>query len=126
MVSMNRVIIAGNLARDPELKETQNGNPMTVFPVAVSRKWKSSTGEDQKETSFFRIIVWSSNAKNCAKYLKKGRPVLVEGRLETRSFTGNSGETKYFTQVVGDKVIFLNNGKNQQQMSEAIEEPAIF
>ncbi len=123
MVSMNRVILAGNLARDPELKEVSNGNSMTTFPVAVSRRWKNTHGDAEKQTSFFRIVVWNSVAVNCARYLKKGRPVLVEGRLETRSFTADSGEKKYITQIVGDSVTFL---EKPQAGSDAESGPAIF
>lgn len=125
MVSMNRVILAGNLARDPELKETSNGHAMTSFPVAISRNWKNGSGEAQKETSFFRIVVWNSTAKNCAQYLKKGRAVLVEGRLETRSFTANGGETRYITQIVGDKITFLSK-PSVEKVSDSHEEPSIF
>lgn len=125
MVSMNRVILAGNLAKDPELKETSNGHSMTTFPVAVSRKWKNPTGEAQKETSFFRIVVWNSTAKNCAQYLRKGRAVLIEGRLETRSFASTSGDTRYITQVVGDKVTFLSKPSRDKSL-EAANTPAIF
>ncbi len=122
MASMNRVIIAGNLARDPELKETRKGSSMTSFPVAVSRHWKNGSGESQKQTSFFRIVVWNNTAVNCAKFLKKGQPVLVEGRLETRSFTADSGETRYITQVVGDNVTFLRKGGTE---SAHADEPSI-
>ncbi|MDN5278192.1 MAG: single-strand DNA-binding protein [Clostridiales bacterium] len=125
MVNVNRVIIAGNLACDPELKEISNGRAMTVFPVAVARRYKNKAGETQKETSFFRIIVWNSTARNCAKYLAKGRPVLVDGRLETRSFTSDSGQTRYVTQVIGDKVVFLS-GSKALKSEQASEEPAIF
>lgn len=125
MVSMNRVILAGNLARDPELKETSNGSTLTIFPVAVSRNWKDNAGDKQKQTSFYRIIVWNGAAKNCAKYLKKGRAVLVEGRLDTRSFELESGEKKYFTQIVGDRVTFLSKPE-QAAPSEESSEPAIF
>jgi single-strand DNA-binding protein len=125
MVSMNRVILAGNLARDPELKETSNGSALTIFPVAVSRSWKDNAGDKQKQTSFYRIIVWNNAAKNCARYLKKGRAVLVEGRLDTRSIELESGEKKYYTQIVGDRVTFLSKPE-QVPPSEESNEPAIF
>lgn len=125
MVSVNRVIIAGNLARDPELKETSNGKCMTVFPVAVSRHWRNNNGEDRKETTFFRIIVWNATAETCARYLKKGRPVLVEGRIETRTYKNSAGQTQYLTQVVGDQVTFLNKPAIFESTAESAEEPAI-
>lgn len=125
MVSVNRVILAGNLTRDPELKETSNGKCMTVFPVAVSRRWRTNDGEDHKETTYFRIIVWNSTAENCARYLKKGRPVLVEGRLETRVYKNAAGQNQYLTQVVGDQVTFLNRPDRAEPVLPVAEEPAI-
>ncbi len=125
MVSMNRVIIAGNLAKDPEMKEVSNGHSMAIFPVAVSRHWKNNKGDAEKQTSFFRVVVWNSTAINCARYLRKGRPVLVEGRLETRSFTGDSGEKKYLTQVVGDSVTFLSKPEFPNE-PEVENGPSIF
>lgn len=111
MVSVNRVILAGNLARDPELRETGNGKSLTTFPVAVSRRWKNREGEECKDTGFFRVVVWNGMAQTCNRYLKKGRPVLVEGRLETRSYTGGDGQTQYITQIVGDHITFLNKAE---------------
>lgn len=77
MVSVNRVLIAGNLARDPQMKETSNGRSLATFPVAINKRWRTSSGEIKKETAFFRIIVWNGTAELCNRYLKKGRSVLV-------------------------------------------------
>ncbi|EKD81380.1 MAG: Single-stranded DNA-binding protein [uncultured bacterium] len=123
MVSVNRVILAGNLASDPQLKETGNGKAMTVFPVAVNKQWRTQDGEKHKETAYFRIIVWNSTAENCARYLKKGGAVLVEGRLQTRTYKNSSGQTQYVTQVVGDQVTFLNKPSKSNPPRE--EEPSI-
>jgi len=123
MVSVNRVILAGNLASDPQLKETSNGKAMTVFPVAVNKQWRSQDGEKHKETAYFRIIVWNAAAETCARYLKKGGAVLVEGRLQTRSYKNRDGQTQYVTQVVGDQVTFLNRPTRENARHE--EEPAI-
>lgn len=125
MVSVNRVILAGNLTRDPELKETSNGRHMTTFPVAVSRRWRSSEGESKKETGFFRIIVWNTTAEHCARYLKKGRAVLVEGRLETRVYKNSDGQTQFMTQVVGDQITFLNKPLSHESENGSNDEPAI-
>ncbi|NLF97776.1 MAG: single-stranded DNA-binding protein [Candidatus Riflebacteria bacterium] len=123
MVSVNRVILAGNLASDPQLKETSNGKAMTVFPVAVNKQWRSQDGEKHKETAYFRIIVWNGTAETCARYLKKGGAVLVEGRLQTRCYKNREGQTQYITQVVGDQVTFLNRSVKESSRNE--EEPAI-
>jgi single-strand DNA-binding protein len=126
MVSVNRVIVAGNLAKDPQSKSTANGRQMTVFPVAVSRRWRNSDGENHKETAFLRIIVWNTTAENCARFLRKGRAVLVEGRLETRVFKNSSGQTQFMTQVVGDQVTFLSRpGHTDKETAKDSEEPAI-
>jgi len=123
MVSVNRVILAGNLASDPQLKETSNGKTLTTFPVAVNKQWRSQDGEKHKETAYFRIVVWNATAETCARYLKKGGAVLVEGRLQTRSYKNSDGQTQYITQVVGDQVTFLN--KPSASRSSQDEEPAI-
>lgn len=118
MVGINRVLLAGNLVRDPQMKETSNGRFMATFPVAINKRWRTSSGELKKETTFFRIVVWNNTAELCNRYLKKGRPVLVEGRLETRSFKNNEGKTQYLTQVVGDQVTFLGRPENDDNQHE--------
>lgn len=123
MISVNRVILAGNLASDPQRKETGNGRAMTVFPVAINKQWRSQDGEKHKETSYFRVIVWNATADNCARYLKKGGAVLVEGRLQTRSYQNREGQTQYITQVVGDQVTFLTRFSKGKSNND--EEPAI-
>ncbi len=123
MVSVNRVILAGNLAKDPQLKETSNGRAMTIFPVAVNKQWRTQDGEKHKETSYFQIVVWNATAENCARYLKKGGAVLVEGRLQTRSYQKSDGQTRYVTQVVGDQVTFLNRPTKPSTSND--EEPSI-
>lgn len=107
MMSINRVILVGNLARDPELRSTAGGATVARFPVAVSKKWKARDGELKSETGFFTVAVWSSLAQNCSKFLAKGAPVLVEGRLRAGSFLGKDGTRRFFTEVVGDNVSFL-------------------
>lgn len=125
MVSVNRVILAGNLASDPQLKETSNGKTLTTFPVAVNKQWRSQDGEKHKETAFFRIVVWNATAETCARYLKKGGAVLVEGRLQTRSYKNSAGQMQYVTQVVGDQVTFLNKSPKGSNNAPREEEPAI-
>lgn len=123
MVSVNRVILAGNLARDPQLKETGKGKAMTIFPVAVDKRWRTQDGEKHKETAYFQVVVWNATAENCARYLKKGGAVLIEGRLQTRSYQKSDGQTHYVTQVVGDQVTFLNRPTKDSVSKD--EEPSI-
>ncbi|HNS08715.1 MAG TPA: single-stranded DNA-binding protein [Candidatus Ozemobacteraceae bacterium] len=123
MVSVNRVLIAGNLARDPQMKETSNGRSLATFPVAIDKRWRTSSGEMKKETAFFRIVVWNGTAELCNRYLKKGRSVLVEGRLETRSYQNSEGKTQYITQIVGDQITFLGRPENDDHKTD--EDPSI-
>lgn len=114
MISVNKVILAGNLARDPELSSIANGSSRTKFPVAVERRWRDGNGENKKETSFFNIITWSRTAENCAKFLGKGSPVLIEGRISTRTYEDGSGAKKYFTEIIAGNVTFLPSGKRRE------------
>lgn len=82
MASFNRVILAGNLTRDPELRYTPKGSAIAAFTLAVNRKWKTETGEAKEEVSFIDVEAWDKRAEVIAQYLKKGRPFLVEGRLK--------------------------------------------
>lgn len=123
MVGVNRVLLAGNLARDPQVKETGNGRRMATFPVAINKRWRNNAGELKTETAFFRIIVWNNTAEICSRYLKKGRPVLIEGRLEIRSFQNGEGKTQYITQIVGDQITFL--GKPAKEEDQESDEQSI-
>ncbi|MDD3145994.1 MAG: single-stranded DNA-binding protein [Candidatus Riflebacteria bacterium] len=125
MVGVNRVILAGNLARDPQMKETANGRFMATFPVAINKRWRTREGENKSETTFFRIVVWNNTAEICNRYLKKGRSVLVEGRLETRSYQNSEGKTQYMTQVIGDQVTFLGKPATDENQTRADDEPSI-
>lgn len=101
-VSMNKVIVAGNLARDPELKYTNSGKAVANFTVAVNDYFSQNA-------SFFRVVVWEKSAENCNQYLSKGSPVLVEGRLQSRSYEVN-GEKRSSVEIVAQSVQFLSSG----------------
>ncbi|MBQ3219815.1 MAG: single-stranded DNA-binding protein [Clostridia bacterium] len=102
---MNKVILIGNLTRDPELTETPNGVSVCRFDIAVNRDYANADG--QRETDFFHITVWRNRAENCAKYLKKGNKVAVCGTLNNRSYDDKDGITRYVTDVVAEDVEFL-------------------
>lgn len=106
---MNRVILVGRLATDPELKYTPSGVALTDFRLAVDRPFKNASGE--KEADFFTVKVWREQAERIANYLAKGRLVAVEGRLETRSWVAQDGTKRYATDVVADRVEFLDRPK---------------
>ena len=102
---MNKVILIGNLTRDPELTETASGIAVCRFSIAVSRDYAGADGN--RETDFFNITVWSKQAENCGKYLKKGNKVAVVGRLQNRSYDDKDGNKRYVTDIIADEVEFL-------------------
>ncbi len=106
-VSLNKVMLIGNLTRDPELRYIPSGQAVTTFTIAVNRTFNSKAGEKKEEVCFIRIVVWARLAEICNEYLKKGRSVFVEGRIQTRSWDGPDGNKRYSTEVVADNVQFL-------------------
>ncbi len=98
---MNKVFLIGNLTRDPELKNTANSIPVCNFTLAIGRRF------NQNETDYIPIIVWRTQAENCAKYLKKGSKCAVSGAIQTRSYDAQDGTKRYVTEVVADEVQFL-------------------
>ncbi len=102
---MNKVILVGNLTRDPELTETPSGVAVCRFSIAVSRDYANSDGT--RETDFFNITVWRGRAENCGKYLKKGNKVAVVGSLQTRSYEDKDGIKRNVTDIVANEVEFL-------------------
>ena len=107
MASVNRVILIGNLGRDPELRYTQSGQAVTNFSIATNEKWKDKDGQPHERTEWHRIIVWGKPAENCAQYLQKGRSVYIEGRLQTRDWEDREGNKRQTTEVVAQTVQFL-------------------
>lgn len=97
----------GNLTRDPELRHTAQGTSVANFSIAVNRTYKGNDGDFKKEVNFFNIVVWGKMGENCVKFLTKGRPVLVEGRLATRSYETQDGQKRNITEIVADNVQFL-------------------
>lgn len=112
--NLNKVFLIGNLVRDPELRHTAQGTSVSNFSVAVNRNYKGSDGEYKRETNFFTIVVWGKSGENCAKYLSKGRSVMIEGRMQNRSYETSDGQKRTVTEIVADNVQFLGGrGDNQ-------------
>jgi len=107
-MSLNKCMIIGNLGRDPEMRYTPSGQPVTQFTVAVNRNYKNQAGEWQEETEWFRIVAWGPLAERTAEYLRKGRKVYVEGRLQTRQWEGQDGQKRYTTELVANTVTSLD------------------
>lgn len=104
---MNKVILIGNLTRDPDSGETNSGISFCTFSIAVNRSYSDSNGE--RQTDFFNIKTWRGQADNCAKYLKKGSKVGVVGSLQTRSYEDNDGNKRNVTEIVANEVEFLSS-----------------
>lgn len=104
---LNRVILIGRLTRDPELRYTPSGIAVAQFTLAVDRPFTNQQGN--READFINIVVWRKQAENCANYLRKGRLVAVEGRIQTRNYENNEGRRVYVTEVVADNVRFLES-----------------
>ena len=107
MASVNKVILVGNLGRDPELRYIQSGQPVANFTLATNDRWRDKEGNNQERTEWHRIVVWGKSAENCAQYLQKGRSVYVEGRLQTREWEDKEGNKRQTTEVVAQTVQFL-------------------
>ena len=104
---LNKVMIIGNLGKDPEMRFTANGTPVTSFSIAVNRT-STMAGERKEETEWFNVVAWNKLAETCNQFLGKGRRVYVEGRLQTRSWEGQDGQRRYRTEIVANDVLFLD------------------
>lgn len=120
--TLNRVFLIGNLTRDPELRYLPSGQAITTFTVAVNRSYTSNTGEKKEDTSFIRVVVWARRAEVCNEYLRKGSPVFVEGRLQSRSWEAQDGTKRSSLEVVANNVQFLGRG-SREAVAEAIQLP---
>ena len=109
MASVNKVILIGNLGRDPETRYTTGGDAVTTLNIATSETWKDKAGEKQERTEWHRVVLFGRQAEIAGEYLKKGRSVYIEGRLQTRKYTDKEGVEKYATEVVGDRMQLLGS-----------------
>jgi single-strand DNA-binding protein len=108
MAGLNKVMIIGNLGKDPEMRYTPSGSPVTSFSVAVSRRWNTPEGESREETEWFNVSCWNKLAEIANQYLTKGKQVYIEGRLRTHSWDDKqTGEKKYRTEVVATEMTML-------------------
>ncbi len=107
---VNKVILVGNLGQDPELRYTSSGQPVCTMRIATKETWVGRDGQKGERTEWHSVVVWGKQGENCAHYLRKGRQVYVEGRLQTRSWEGQDGNKRYRTEVVANNVVFLQGG----------------
>lgn len=107
--SLNRVMLIGNVTRDPELRYTPQGNAVSTFGLATNRSWKTETGEIKEEAEFHRLVAWNKLAELCSQLCTKGRKIYVDGRLQTRTFTGSDNLQHTITEIVIDDMILLDS-----------------
>jgi len=110
--SLNKVMVIGHLGRDPEMRYTPSGRPVTTFTVATSRSWNTADGERHTETEWFNIVAWGNLAEICKQYLNKGQQVYIEGRLQTRKWDDKEGNRHYTTEVVAQEMMMLGDRKD--------------
>lgn len=119
MASVNKVILIGNLGKDPELRYTQNGKAVASFSLATTDRFSSRDGDRQEKTEWHRIVTWEKTAENCARFLSKGRSCFVEGRLQTREWEDKEGVKRRTTEVVAQTVQFLGGPRGDAGPAEA-------
>jgi single-strand DNA-binding protein len=113
---LNKVMIIGRLGRDPEMRYTPSGKPVTTFSVAVSRNWNTSEGERRSETEWFNIVAWGNLAEICKEYLSKGQLVYVEGRLQTRHWDDDKGVKHTSIEIVANEMIMLSERRENSDV----------
>ncbi|RMG59714.1 MAG: single-stranded DNA-binding protein [Deltaproteobacteria bacterium] len=124
MVRFNRVIIAGNLVRDPEVRFLPSGTSVTNFTVAVNHTFRQND-DVREEVSYFDVVVFGRQGENCAEYLSKGRAVLVEGRLRQRRWETNDGQRRSKVEIVAQNVQFLGSPRSEGREEEPVVEPIV-
>jgi len=120
---MHKITIIGNLGRDPEMRYTPEGQAVVTFSVASSRKYKTAAGEQREETEWFNVSAWGKLGETCNQYLTKGKQVYVEGRLKTRTYQAQNGETRFSLDVTCQEIQFLGGGQGQGQEPAEDREP---
>ncbi|MDH7487037.1 MAG: single-stranded DNA-binding protein [Anaerolineae bacterium] len=118
---MNKVLLIGNLGRDPEMRYTPNGRAVTSFSLATSRSWLTSNGERREATEWFNVVAWGNLAEICSQYLQRGSKVYVEGRLQTRRWENAEGQPCYRTEVVANEMIILDSYAPSRDEGEDIK-----
>ena len=119
MASINKVILVGNLGRDPEVRYTQNGNAVANINLATNEVWNDKSGQRQERTEWHRIVVWGKQAEIAKEYLSKGRQIYVEGSLQTRQWEDKDGQKRYTTEIRCQRFVMLG-GRGGEGRSESV------
>ncbi len=127
MASLNKVLLIGNLTKDPELRYTPQGTAVVNLRLAINRRWKDKTGEQKEDVCYLTIVAWDKQAEVCNQYLRKGAPLFVEGRIQSRSWEDNTGAKRNVVEVRAERVQFLGQpsgaqGKAAFRADEAVGE----
>jgi single-strand DNA-binding protein len=123
MASLNKVMLIGNLGKDPEVRYTPAGVAVASFNLATSERFKNKSGEWEERTEWHRVTLWSKLAEIAGEYLAKGKTVYIEGRLQTRKWQDNSGNERYTTEIVGEKMQMLSPKGESRRGGEMTSEP---
>jgi len=115
---LNKVMIIGKLGKDPEMRYTPSGRPVTTFNVATSRSWNTSDGERRTETEWFNVVAWGGLAEICNEYLTKGQQVYIDGRLQSRSWNDSDGNHHTSVEVVANEMIMLGNRQSSDDQTD--------
>ena len=115
---LNKVMVIGHLGRDPEMRYTPSGRPVTTFTVAVSRSWNTADGERRSETEWFNIVAWGNLAEICKQYLHKGQQVYIEGRLQTRRWEDKEGQKHTNVEVVANEMMMLGDRRDNHRETD--------
>lgn len=131
MASVNKVILVGNLGRDPEIRYTQGGTPVANFTMATTERWSDPSGEKKERTEWHRIVVWGKQAEIASEYLRKGRQVYIEGSLQTREWTDREGNKRTTTEIRAQRLQLLGRPDDRHapaagQPEEEVAEPAAY
>jgi single-strand DNA-binding protein len=123
MLGVNKVILIGNLGKDPDLRYLPSGEPVAKFPLATGARWKDKNGQMQERTDWHNIVVFKRQAEVCNEYLRKGSPVYIEGRIQNRSWEDKDGNKRYITEVVAQAVRMLGRkGEPEEEVPEEVAE----
>ncbi len=117
MANLNKVLIIGNLTRDPELRYTPSGTAVANLRIAVNRRYKDKSGESKDEVCYLTVVTWDKQAEVCNQYLRKGSPLFVEGRLQSRSWDGPDGKKRNVVEIRAERVQFLGGGSQKAVVS---------
>jgi len=118
--SLNRIVLVGNLTRDPELKYTPTGTAVCTFSIATNRSWTSNDGQTKEEVQYHRVVAWQKLAELCGKLLNKGRKVFAEGRMTYRTFTGKDGILRTIAEIVLDDFIVFGEGRKMTETTSEV------